>query len=263
MPDAQGPPPGRPALLAVFAHPDDEALGAGGVLARHAAAGARTAVLTTTWAPDSHRAAELGDAVRLLGADRPRMLGYADHRLPESAPGRPRWCDTPLDTAIAHVVTHIREFRPAIVVTHDAYGGLTGHPDHRRTHRVTTLAVHAAGLEHLCPEAGPSWQPSALYLATRPHSAVEELGPLLTGAGKTVLSVPDELVTTTVDVRPWLDRKWNAVLAHRSEVRRERSLPGILSRLPAGTRDRILSTEHYSLIALAPSPHDHERQERT
>jgi len=33
-----------PSLLAVFAHPDDESLSSGGVLARHAASGARTAV---------------------------------------------------------------------------------------------------------------------------------------------------------------------------------------------------------------------------
>lgn len=42
-----------PSLLGVFAHPDDESLSAGGVLARHAAAGARTAVVTATWAPDT------------------------------------------------------------------------------------------------------------------------------------------------------------------------------------------------------------------
>lgn len=76
-----------PSLLAVFAHPDDESLSAGGVLARHAAAGARTAVVTATWAADTPRAAELAEALRILGAGKPRMLGYADARVPRSAPG--------------------------------------------------------------------------------------------------------------------------------------------------------------------------------
>ncbi|EFG03947.1 putative integral membrane protein (plasmid) [Streptomyces clavuligerus] len=60
----------------VFAHPDDESLLAGGVLARHADRGARTGVVTATWASDSPRAAELTDALTVLGAGPPRMLGY-------------------------------------------------------------------------------------------------------------------------------------------------------------------------------------------
>jgi N-acetyl-1-D-myo-inositol-2-amino-2-deoxy-alpha-D-glucopyranoside deacetylase len=36
-------------LLAVFAHPDDESLAAGGLLARHTAQGGRATVLTCTW----------------------------------------------------------------------------------------------------------------------------------------------------------------------------------------------------------------------
>ncbi|WP_434587429.1 PIG-L deacetylase family protein [Streptomyces sp. A5-4] len=243
-----------PSLLAVFAHPDDESLVAGGVLAQHAAAGARTAVVTATWAPDSPRAGELSDAVRILGAGRPRMLGYADARVPQSAPGRARFCDAPLDETVKRLVGHLREFRPDIVVTHDAYGNLTGHPDHVHTHRVTTLALQASGLEHLCPEAGEPWQPSALYLATHPHSGVGELGTLLPRVGKSLLSVGDERVTATVDVRPWLAQKWTAILAHRSEVERPRSLPGILSRLPVDVRQRIISTEYFTRFDVRPTP---------
>lgn len=121
-------------LLAFFAHPDDESLSAGGLLARHAAAGARTTVLTPTWAADSLRAEELAEALRVLGAEPPRMLGYADARVPESAPGRVRWCDAPQDEAVGRVVAHLRELRPEVVLTHDAHGGLTGHPDHLHTH---------------------------------------------------------------------------------------------------------------------------------
>ncbi|MDQ8707979.1 PIG-L family deacetylase [Streptomyces sp. LHD-70] len=163
-----------PSLLAVFAHPDDESLSAGGVLARHAAAGARTGVVTATWAADTPRAAELADALGILGAGEPRMLGYADARVPWSAPGRIRFCEAPLDEAVRRLVRHIREFRPEIMVTHDAYGGLPGHPDHVHTHRVTMLAAQAAGLAQLYPDAGGPWQPRALYLATHPHSAVPE-----------------------------------------------------------------------------------------
>ncbi|MFC7813930.1 PIG-L deacetylase family protein [Streptomyces sp. NPDC057367] len=232
-----------PSLLAVFAHPDDESLSAGGVLAGHAAAGGRTAVVTATWAEDSPRAAELAEALRTLGAGAPRMLGYADARVPSSAPGRPRFRDAPLDEAVRKLVAHIRDFRPEIVVTHDAYGGLTGHPDHLHTHRVAVLAVQAAGLDLLHPDAGAPWSPRALYLATHPHSAVPALSEVV-GARKARFTVPDEHITATVDVRPWLDRKIAAVLAHRSEVRRG-ALPGVIAGLTPEARERLLATEWF------------------
>ena len=120
--------PSRPSLLAVLGHPDDEALLAGGVLAQHAAAGADTAVVTATWASGTHRATELADALTVLGAGELRMLGYADARVPESAPGRPRLCDAPIDELVEAVDSHIRAVRPQILITHDAYGQLTGFP---------------------------------------------------------------------------------------------------------------------------------------
>lgn len=240
-----------PSLLAVVAHPDDESLLVGGTLARHAAGGARTAVVTATWAPDSHRAGELAEALSILGAGEPRMLGHADHRIPQSAPGRPRLCDVPLDEVVEGIVRHIREVRPAIVLTHDPYGQLTGHPDHRQTNRATLLAVAAAGLEHLYPEAGDPWQPHALHMATHPHSALADLGPLLESVGKTTLSVPDGLVDLTCDVSPWAAQKWAAISAHRSEVERARPLPGILTRLPEDVRHRIIATEHF----MTSTPH--------
>ncbi|MEU6671182.1 PIG-L deacetylase family protein [Streptomyces sp. NPDC046727] len=241
-----------PSLLAVFAHPDDEALVAGGVLAQHSAAGARTAVVTVTWAPGTPRAGELADSLAALGVrEPPRLLGYADHRVPESAPGRSQWCDVPVDEAVGRLVAHIREVRPEIVVTHDAYGQVTGHPDHRHTHRMTLLAVSAAGLGQLYPEAGEPWQPSAVYLATHSHSGAAELGELLGGVGKSALSVPDAHITATVDVRPWVDRKWAAILAHRSEVERVRALPGTLSQLSEEARNRILGTEYFTRVTFA------------
>ena len=232
-----------PSLLAVFAHPDDESLSAGGVLARHAEAGARTGVVTATWAAGTSRAAELAEALRILGAGAPRLLGYADARVPHSAPDCARLCDAPLDEAVRRLVAHIREFRPEVMVTHDAYGGLPGHPDHVHTHRVTVLAAQAAGLELLYPETGAPWQPRALYLATHPHSAVPALREVI-GAHKAVYSVPDEHIAATVDVGPWMEQKVAAVLAHRSEVERG-ALPGVIAGLVPEDRERLFGTEWF------------------
>ncbi|MCW8379554.1 PIG-L deacetylase family protein [Streptomyces justiciae] len=246
--------PSLPSLLAVFAHPDDESLSAGGVLAQHAASGARTAVVTATWGADTHRAGELADALRILGAGKPRLLGYADARVPESAVGRPRLCDAPLDDVVRELVAHIREFRPEVLVTHDADGGLTGHPDHIHTHRVTALAVQAANWPHLYPDAGAPWQPRALYLATHPDSAAHELGGQLLRPGRDSYTVPDEWIAAVIDVRPWIETKLRAIAAHRSEVLRG-ALPGRLAALPFGERVRLLSTEWYVRHgAASPAP---------
>ncbi|MFD4241486.1 PIG-L deacetylase family protein [Streptomyces sp. NPDC058525] len=239
-------------ILGLFAHPDDEVLAAGGVLARHAAAGARTAVVTATWAPDSHRAEELAHALRILGAAEPRMLGYADHQVPDSAPEQPRLCDAPLGEAVGRVVAHIRAFRPDIVITHDP-SGASGHPDHIRTHQITVLAVHASGLPDLHPHAGPAWTPRSLWLAAYPQVGARDLADLLATVGKRLRTVPDEMVTSPVDVRPWISQKQEALFAHRSEVARARSLPAILSGLPDSSRADLLSTEWFMCHDLTPS----------
>lgn len=229
-------------LLAVFAHPDDESLAAGGLLARQAAAGARTAVVTATWAPTTQRAAELAEALRILGAGEPRLLGYADAKVPGSAPGRPRWCDVPLDEAVHRLVVQIRDFRPDALVTFDARGGLTGHPDHVQTHRVTVLAAEAAGLD-VYPDAGRPWAPSAVYGATHPRSSVRAIEEIV-GARRAVNATPDEDVTDRVDVSPWLEQKVAAILAHRSEVDRG-ALPGLIAHLSPTDREELLSTEWF------------------
>ncbi|MEU8541998.1 PIG-L deacetylase family protein [Streptomyces sp. NPDC048717] len=252
-----------PSLLGVFAHPDDESLLAGGVLARHAGAGARTGVVTATWAPGSRRILELADALAVLGAGEPRLLGYADARNPASAPdGAERLVDAPLDEAVGRLVAHIRGFRPDIVLAHDCVGQLTGHPDHRRAHQITLLAVEAAPVAALYPEAGAPWRPAALYAATHSVSGAGPLGDLLRTAGKDVIAVPDSLVTTTVDAGPWTAVKWRAILAHRGEVAAARPLPGLLARLPRAERDAIIRLEQFTRLTPGPVPADPHRLTR-
>ena len=99
---------------------------------------------------------------RILGAGEPRMLGYADARVPDSAPGRPRLLDAPVDEVVARIVAHVRELRPEIVVTHDR--ARRGHRSPRTTCAPTRSAVRAAraaGDPRLHPEAGEPWTPGS------------------------------------------------------------------------------------------------------
>ncbi|MEV0385422.1 PIG-L family deacetylase [Nonomuraea sp. NPDC050643] len=238
-------------LLCVHAHPDDEAIWTGGTLARYADEGARTAVVTCTWAEGTRRAAELERSLDLLGAGKPRLLGYADARNADSAPGAPRFVDVPLDEAVGRLVEHIRSVRPDVVLTYDGYGSY-GHPDHVHAHRVTMAAVEAAGYDQLYPEAGDPWRPRALYLSAIPRSVVAAHWEAVFGAppepGQTLPGVPDDQVTTHLDVSRWAERKWAAMHAHESEVGRGASMT-MLTALPEQARAQMLSNEWYRRIA--------------
>ncbi|WP_052423150.1 PIG-L family deacetylase [Nonomuraea candida] len=234
-------------LLCVHAHPDDEAIWTGGTLAKYADQGATTAVVTCTWAAGTRRAAELERSLDILGAGAPRLLGYADARNAASAPGAPRFVDAPLEETVGRLVAQLRQFRPDVVLTYDAYGGY-GHPDHVHAHRVTLAAVEASGYDQLYPEAGEPWWPRAVYLATFPRELVEQHYESLFGAppgpGQALMGVPAGRIAVHLDVAAWKERKWAAMHAHESEVGRGASMT-LLTSLPEPARTQLLSNEWY------------------
>jgi len=236
-------------LLCVHAHPDDEAISTGGVLARYAAEGVRTAVVTCTGGergevvgegmdPDEVRPrlsevrrAELDAALAILGAGPARWLGYVDSGMmgtDGNADPRSFW-QANMDDAVRRLVGHFREFRPDVVVTYDAFG-VYGHPDHLQTHRVGLLAAEASAVAGLYPDAGEPWRVRKVYLATIPHSVVLAWHQRLLAQGlespfgtradltEPPFGTPDEQVTTVADVVAWLDPKRRALAAHASQI---------------------------------------------
>jgi N-acetyl-1-D-myo-inositol-2-amino-2-deoxy-alpha-D-glucopyranoside deacetylase len=219
----------RHALLAVHAHPDDESLWTGGLLARSADAGNATAVVTCTdgeladgssFAPPGTRTKEWAEALQVLGVTSSAMLHYRDSgRLGH---GQGSLCGAPFDDVVAHLVGQIRALRPAAVVTYDA-AGASGHLDHIRVHRATLAAVEAAAVPFLLPAHGPAWAVESVWLSTAPsslaaHAAAVGLHPA------EVPSTPDERVDVSLDVRPWLATKWAALQCHASEFERGASI---------------------------------------
>jgi LmbE family N-acetylglucosaminyl deacetylase len=104
-------------ILAAVAHPDDEVLGAGGTLARHARDGEDVHVLFLTDGVGARgsdrpaadrRAAAARNACAILGAQPPRFLGFADNRLDEA----------PLLDVTQAIEAVIAELRPHTVYTH-------------------------------------------------------------------------------------------------------------------------------------------------
>lgn len=151
------------ALLAVFAHPDDESLASGGLLAWCADLGADVALLCVTRGQDgpgasqaelgSRRESELRAAARTLGVKHVVVLGYQDGMLP--------WVDADgLDSDIRDAIT---TFEPSVVITFGE-DGLYWHPDHVALHERTTAAVTSLGD-----------QAPALYYVTLPAGRMRKV----------------------------------------------------------------------------------------
>jgi LmbE family N-acetylglucosaminyl deacetylase len=118
-------------LLAVFAHPDDETMAAGGLLllAKELGYEVTVLILTQGGAGQLHihpkgkttkqvRKMELEKATKILGADSLILFDFDDGKLREQIDG---WKKLVKNT--------IEEVNPSIVVSFD-HSGWTGHPDH-------------------------------------------------------------------------------------------------------------------------------------
>lgn len=234
-------------LLAVHAHPDDESITTGGLLARCAAAGVRTRLVTCTdgrYGPVSPdlgltllpeelaevRRKELDAAAGVLGVAERDWLGYHDSGMlgsPHNHRPLAFWAQ-PLERLLERMVGIVRQFRPQVVVVYDPFG-CTGHPDHMQAHRVTLLAVEAASEPHLFPDTGAGWTVSQMFYPVFPISAMERFIAGELGAGRphpfdgrssTEINYtrPDEMVTHLVSIGAVYERKREALFAHRTQV---------------------------------------------
>ena len=152
--------------LAIGAHPDDIEFGAGGTLAKWAAAGCRVTMLIVTdgskgtWDPaiDPHvlarrRVQEQTAAAAVLGATDVRHLEYVDGELEYTMALREVMC------------RQVRQVRPEVVISHDPWRRYQLHPDHRATGWAVMDGVIAARDHLFFPDQGlEAHRPSAVLL---------------------------------------------------------------------------------------------------
>ena len=226
-------------LMAVHAHPDDESSSTGGVLATYSAEGIRTVVVTCTNgefgdAPggikpgqDGHdeaivaeiRLAELRQATKLLGVTDLELLGYHDSGMPEwEYKNRPdAFCNIPPAEVTGRISGLIEHYRPQVVITYDDKG-LYQHPDHVYASQMAQAAVAATGIPaklYLSTIRGSSW--GKLREALR-EAGVDVPDMELTDEQRAQVAAAEAAITTTVDIRPMLNRKRDALMAHTSQI---------------------------------------------
>ena len=225
-------------LMAVHAHPDDEASG-GGILATYADQGIRTVVVTCTngqygdapggikpgqpghdpEAVARLRLAELEESARILKVSDVETLGYHDSGMPDwEYKDRPdAFSNVPLEEVAGRIGGLIAKYRPQVLVTYDDQGAYQ-HPDHVHASRAAQAAAAETGI------------PAKLYLSTMRGSSWRKIWEALRAAGAEVPNWEDdeertqravqseERITTTIDIRPVLERKREALFAHGTQI---------------------------------------------
>jgi N-acetyl-1-D-myo-inositol-2-amino-2-deoxy-alpha-D-glucopyranoside deacetylase len=238
-------------MVLVHAHPDDETIASGGLMARAVEAGVGVTLVTCTLGelgevippeleslegtPElaEHRAGELDRACAALGVTDHRLLG-----------GRGRWHDSGMtatgegiraaapadlgerafsrradvDLQVAQLVDVLTGVEPDVVVSYDAAGGY-GHPDHVRAHEIAGGAVER--LDPLGERIG-LWATAAAHddvasgLDSLRHRAWL---PLPVPPVEDLPTVPDEAITVRVALGPARVRKVAALRAHATQIR--------------------------------------------
>ncbi|MGW0736767.1 PIG-L deacetylase family protein [Streptomyces sp. NPDC002851] len=242
-------------LVAFPAHPDDEVLHMGGALARAAAEGHRTVVVSATdggmgAAPDVGepvRLGELRDSGRALGVARVASLRYADSGhgkdLYPDPPDRTRFVRAGTEEAAARLAEILRAERADVLLVHDANGGY-GHRDHIKAHHVGVRAAELAGVPRVLEATMPRETVTGLVrLARLLRLPVRYGDEALRSASR-----PRAAVTHTIGVRRYAAAKRAALAAHRSQVTgtgRSAQLFRALVRLPAPVFGLLLGREWF------------------
>lgn len=271
-------------LLAVHAHPDDEASKGAAMMASYVAAGVEVMVATCTGGErgdiqnpalvgDPHSARDMGGARRLemaraakiLGIQQ-QWLGFTDSGLPEGdpLPDLPvnSFALKPLEVAAAPLVRLVRRFRPHVIVSYDENGGYP-HPDHIMAHKIAVEAFHAAGDAEKYPGTGDAWEPSKLYydLAFNPqrfralHFALEDAGLASPYAQRLAAWLENDTeghtppvsphpTTTQIDCGDYFESRDAALRAHATQVDPD----GFFFAVSPEMQRKVWPWEDYSLI---------------
>jgi len=220
-------------LVCFHAHPDDESIATGGVMAQAAADGHRVVLVVATRGEHGEvpegflrpgeslaerRVTETMASAQVLGVARVEFLGYVDSGMqgtPTNDAPESFW-QADLEEAAARLAAILEDESADVLTVYDDHGGY-GHPDHIQVHRVGVRAAERAGT----PE---------VFEATINREAIVALMAEARAAGLALeaveseetepeeLGVPAERITTEVDVSDQVETKRASMRAHASQI---------------------------------------------
>jgi LmbE family N-acetylglucosaminyl deacetylase len=217
-------------LVTFHAHPDDEAIATAGVMAKAVADGHRVVLVTATRGEHGEvvegvlhegeplaqrRTAELEAAAQVLGVARCEVLGYVDSGMmgtPENDRPGSFW-GADLDEAAGRLAAILSDEAADVLTVYDDHGTY-GHPDHIQVHRVGVRAAEMARVPKVY-EATISRDHVRRLAELRPPEVDEDEVP---DPDAVDLGVPEQEITTIVDVSAHLDKKRQAMAVHASQI---------------------------------------------
>ena len=233
-------------LLGAYAHPDDEQ-GVSGMMHKYASAGVDVTLVCATRgeageiAPGVEatpenlgavREEELQCAAEKIGVNNLYFMNYRESGMmgtTENADPRCFW-QANLMEVTEQLVRIIRRHKPHVITTFDPNGGY-GHPDHIKIHQAATMAYFVAGDARIFPEqitqGLDAWSPLKLYWGAFPRSRFAKYAEMAQQAGVDIgvpmqeflkRGMPDEIITTRIDVSGFVDLKLNALYCHASQM---------------------------------------------
>jgi LmbE family N-acetylglucosaminyl deacetylase len=204
----------HPIVTFVFAHPDDESFATGGTILKLANEGAFVDLLCATRGEagstgnppictreelPSTREGELREACKRLGVNQLTLLDYIDKTLDQSDQ----------EELISHIRSHLAKVQPDVIITFHP-NGISGHRDHTAIQRATLQAVQSK-FDH----------PTRLYYVVIPDSQAKL-------RSRSVQSIPDDQITTAVDVSLYKKQLAHALRAHQTQHQSIQSVfPGV------------------------------------
>jgi LmbE family N-acetylglucosaminyl deacetylase len=219
-------------MVCFHAHPDDEVITTGGTIARAVAEGHRVVLVFATRgelgllpedlgdeALGERRTREAREAAELLGVQQIEYLEYQDSGMAgddtNHDPGTFWTAD--VEEAARRLAAILEREDAEVVTIYDDHGGYH-HPDHIQVHRVGLRATELAGTPRVYEATADADHFSEQIRAMRDAIPPEMAEGMPTPEEFENNFTPAELITTRVDVRPYLATKRAALALHSSQV---------------------------------------------